>query len=350
MRPLSFRPDDLRSLLLRNKIATLDELKQALGTPVDVTVFRKLKPLDYLTSYSHRGRYYTLREIARFDESGLWSQAEVWFSRFGTLLATAEEFVNRSPRGYFADELAPVLHVEVQDALHQLTQQGRVARQVVSARYLYTAVDPSVQRRQLLTRRTVALLPTIVDASVLEVSPEEAKAAILLFYSLLDEQQRRLYAGLESLKLGRGGDRQLADFLDLDPHTVARGRQQLLAQDVEVDRARRTGGGRQPVEKNARNNRGHRDSSGARHGRRSHHGAEVEPQDDGEDRRGSSGDRHSGLGQYDRSSFVPNGFLSARQPQADRHQLQSLPRSAIPADLCPSDSLPATRSSDHQRR
>ena len=66
MRPLSFRSDKLRSLLLRSKIATLDELKQALGTSVDVTVFRKLKPLDYLTSYSHRGRYYTLREIARF--------------------------------------------------------------------------------------------------------------------------------------------------------------------------------------------------------------------------------------------------------------------------------------------
>ena len=64
MRPLSFRSDELRSLLLRSKIATPDELKQALGTSVDVTVFRKLKPLDYLTSYSHRGRYYTLREIA----------------------------------------------------------------------------------------------------------------------------------------------------------------------------------------------------------------------------------------------------------------------------------------------
>jgi hypothetical protein len=46
MRPLSFRSDELRSLLLRSKIATLDELKQALGTAVDVTVFRKLKPLD----------------------------------------------------------------------------------------------------------------------------------------------------------------------------------------------------------------------------------------------------------------------------------------------------------------
>jgi len=249
MRPLSFRPDELRVLLRRNKIATLDELKQALGTSVDVTVFRKLKPLDYLTSYSHRGRYYTLREIARFDGNGLWSQAAAWFSRFGTLLATAEGFVHRSPRGYFADELAPVLHVAVHDALHQLTQQGRVSRQIVSGRYLYTAMDPTVQRRQLLTRRTVEFLPTVVDVSVLDVSPEEVKAAILLFYSLLDEQQRRLYAGLESLKLGRGGDRQLADFLDLDPHTVARGRQQLLAQDVEADRARKAGAGRKRVER-----------------------------------------------------------------------------------------------------
>jgi hypothetical protein len=72
----------------------------------------------------------------------------------------------------------------------------------------------------------------------------DLRAAILLFYSLLDEQQRRLYAGLEPLKLGPAGDRQLADFFDLDPHTVARGHKQLLAQDVEVGRARRAGGGR----------------------------------------------------------------------------------------------------------
>jgi hypothetical protein len=325
MRPISFRSEELRALLLRNRIATLDELKQALGTPVNVTLFRKLKPLDYLTSYSHRGRYYTLREIARFDDNGLWSQAEVWFSRFGTLLATAEQFVERSPRGYFADELASILHVQVQDALHQLSQQGRVSRQIVSSRYLYTAIDPTVQRQQLLARRTVEFLPTVVDPSVLHVSPQEVKAAILLFYSLLDEQQRRLYAGLESLLLGRGGDRQLADFLDLDPHTVARGRQQLLAQDVEVDRVRKTGGGRKRVEKNARNSRGHRDSSGARYGRRSHHRIEVDPQNDREDRRGSPTDPYPGVGQHRRPSFVPNGFLSACQSQADCHQLQPVP-------------------------
>ena len=93
MRPLAFSPDSLRKLLLRDKIATLPDLKRALGTDVDLTVFRKLKQLDYLTSYSHGGRFYTLREIARFGGDGLWSCTPAWFSRYGNLLATAEAFV-----------------------------------------------------------------------------------------------------------------------------------------------------------------------------------------------------------------------------------------------------------------
>ena len=89
----------------------------------------------------------------------------------------------------------------------------------------------------------------MADASALQVAPEELKAAILLFYSLLDEQQRRLFAGLESMKLGHGGDSVLAAFLGLDAHTVARGRQQLLDQQVTTGRTRRSSGGRTRIEK-----------------------------------------------------------------------------------------------------
>ena len=63
-------------------------------------------------------------------------------------------------------------------------------------------------------------------------------------------QKHTLYAGLESIKLGRGGDALLADFLALDAHTVARGRQQLLDHEVAPGgRTRRQGGGRLATEK-----------------------------------------------------------------------------------------------------
>ena len=249
MRPTAFSSDSLRRLLLHDKIATLPDLKRALGTDVDLTVFRKLKELDYLTSYSHRGRFYTLREIVRFGADGLWSCDPAWFSRYGTLLATAEAFIRSSAAGYFAEELSAILHVGTQDVLRQLVQQNRIARELISGLFLYTANDPATRQRQRLTRRSSRSIPTVVDASRLEVPPDEMRAAIILFYSLLDEQQRRLYAGLESMKLGHGGDSVLAEFLGLDPHTIARGRRQLLDRDVEVGRTRQSGAGRKAVEK-----------------------------------------------------------------------------------------------------
>jgi hypothetical protein len=91
----------------------LPQLKQLLGTQADITVFRKLKELSYRTSYSHRGSFYTLGEIATFDEQGLWSFDSVWFSRHRTLVATLEDFVKRSAAGHFATELEDMLHVPV---------------------------------------------------------------------------------------------------------------------------------------------------------------------------------------------------------------------------------------------
>ena len=249
MRPPSFDPQTVRTYLRRHRIADLPTLKQALGTEADVTVFRKLQPLGYLSSYTHRGRFYTLREIVRFDDDGLWSHEAVRFSRHGTLVNTLEAWVPPSSQGWFADDLAGRLHVDVQDPLHDLVRQGRLRRVDIAGRFLYTAADSRRSKDQIRARRTTHAVPLVADATALAVSPDELKAALLLFYSLLDEQQRRLFAGLESIKVGRGGDAILATCLNLDPHTVARGRHQLLDHDVAPERVRRGGGGRTPVEK-----------------------------------------------------------------------------------------------------
>jgi hypothetical protein len=77
----------------------------------------------------------------------------------------------------------------------------------------------------------------------------EIKAAIILFYSMLDEKQRRLYAGLESLRVGHGGDRQIAEVLALNEKTVAKGRKELLDEEIAIDSLRRKGGGRKTIQK-----------------------------------------------------------------------------------------------------
>jgi hypothetical protein len=77
----------------------------------------------------------------------------------------------------------------------------------------------------------------------------ELKAAIILFFSLLDEKQRRLFAGLESFKLGYGGDRRIADLLGIDVHTVAKGRKEIFSGSIHSGGVREKGAGRKPIEK-----------------------------------------------------------------------------------------------------
>ena len=249
---MAFDQDVVRSLLQRQKIATLSELKESLGSSATMTVFRKLKALGYRTSYSHRGKYYTLADIPRFDERGLWSYRAVWFSRDKHLLATAQRFVEEADAGFTAGELQGLLNVEVKEPLLQLYRRKRIDRDGIGGRYVYFSFDPSVRQEQRLLREGRKAALEMGDSTMqAELSPE-MKAGIILFFSMLDEQQRRLYAGLEAHKFGHGGDRRIAEFFGLDVHTVARGRQELFGEQVQRQSVRKKGGGRKPAEKKRR--------------------------------------------------------------------------------------------------
>lgn len=237
MNTLHYPADKLISLLQKQQVATMPELKEALGSSVTYTVLRKLAPLDYRTSYSHCGTYYTLDRIARYDELGLWFHGDIRFSRYGTLLNTAEALVNKAPAGYQVPELEAVVRVAAKDALRQLVQAGRLFRGEWQGRYLYCALDRARRQQQCAARQAR------------QKAGDDLQAAKALFYSLLDEQQRRLYAGLESLQYGYGGQQRSAQHFGLDVDTVARGERELLSGQVLHGQVRRPGGGRRAVEK-----------------------------------------------------------------------------------------------------
>lgn len=237
MNTVHYPTERLETLLHDQKVATMPQLKAALGTPVTQTVLRKLVPLGYRTSYSHGGTYYTLDSLARFDALGLWSYRDIHFSRYGTLLSTAEALVTQAPAGYQVPELEAVVHISAKDALRHLVQAGQLFRREWEGRYLYCALDRTRRQEQWAARQAQ---PNKGD---------DLQAAKALFYSLLDEQQRRLYAGLESLQYGYGGHEHTARCFGLDVDTVARGERELRSGQVLRGRVRQKGGGRPAVEK-----------------------------------------------------------------------------------------------------
>lgn len=235
----------LLTCLKDKKIMTIDDLKITLRTQCRMTVFRKLSMLGYISSYSHSGKYYSLKRIARYNKYGIWSYKSALFSKNGTLKKTTKFLIDCSTKGYTASELNSILKVKVDDTLLELVKNKSVIRKKLSGIYIYYSRTRKLSKKQELMRIDKIQYPD--EQMRPDILMNELKAALIIFFSTLDEKQRRLYAGYESLKIGHGGDKRIAELLDLDQKTVARGRQELLGGKVNIDNIRESGGGRKQV-------------------------------------------------------------------------------------------------------
>lgn len=269
MRPIRFPVNSLTKPLQQSIVATLSELASALGNCSPSTVYRKLKQLDYIVSYSHRGKYYALLECADFDSNGLWFYKNIRFSRHGTLRNCVQALVETSPLGYRPSELDALLRVRTIDTLADLVREQQLTRIRLEGRSIYCAVDSVKQAQQMDARRIQqqGALPPFMETDSLP------SAAMALFFSILNEKHRRRFAGLLSLCLGHGGDQRVSRILGLNRKTIQRGRRELNSGEVDPNRIRKPGGGRPSIQKNPRHKRapprdGQTGDSRDSHGRR----------------------------------------------------------------------------------
>lgn len=134
-------------------IATVDQITQWLSCSVP-TARRRLKSWRTLTSYNHNGRYYTLPDIPRFDDHGLWHFQGVGFSRHGNLTQTLVHLVGASPQGLSAAESGRLLGLQPRSFLSHFRQHPALARREYEGRWIWLAADPLVQDQQWNRRLT----------------------------------------------------------------------------------------------------------------------------------------------------------------------------------------------------
>lgn len=250
MRPKEYKISHLRRVFSIEKVLTLESIRRLLGSPSKRTVIRKLSALECRASYSHMGKYYTIDKYAHYNRYGLWSFQGIHFSRHGTLINTILYLVDHSEEGYFASELKELLQVRVHNPLAKLYSNNRLIREQIGSEYLY--ISPVSQGRQLEKRRQSIQRRIDSGKSMYpaEDIPETIQESMRFLISDLNEKQRRLYLGLESMKLGHGGDVRISQITGVNVKTIARGRRELLTKKIPFERIRRAGAGRPLLKKN----------------------------------------------------------------------------------------------------
>ena len=158
------------------RIVDIATLQASTGERSRRSLFRDLKRLGYLSSFTHAGRYYTLEEIPQFDLDGLWFYEGVGFSRLGTLKETVGQLVREAPAGKTHGELRTPLRVRVHNTLHDLYRGRAIGRHAVEglSEFVYVSPDATESARQiahreqsLQVRRAAPLPPTETVLAIL---------------------------------------------------------------------------------------------------------------------------------------------------------------------------------------
>ncbi|MCD4665991.1 MAG: hypothetical protein K8R68_12030, partial [Bacteroidales bacterium] len=141
MRTKKITNQALREFIISKNVVLMVELKGFLQTNANMTVYRRLQELSYISSCSHRGKYYSLNEIAKFNQSGLWIYNSIIFSIYGNLMKTCEHFINNSESGYSDLELKQIIGLDVKESLLNLYKKNNIVRDQLGNQFIYFSVD-----------------------------------------------------------------------------------------------------------------------------------------------------------------------------------------------------------------
>lgn len=139
----------------KHKVLRIEDLFKLIGTTCKRTVNRYMKEFDYLTSYTHKGGYYTLEESVEFDAHGLWHYEGIGFSKHNTLYNTITYFVERSETGMNVKELNAELHTETKYASLDLLRKEKLTRTKANGVYVYFSSDPDKAEKQIQRRKDI---------------------------------------------------------------------------------------------------------------------------------------------------------------------------------------------------
>lgn len=132
------------------------------------TARRRLVSWGAYTSYNKNGQYYTLADIPRFNEYGLWRDQGVFFSEHGNLVQTLVHLLTSAEEGYSAAELGKILGLLPRSFLAHFRHHPALFRKKVDGRFVWFAADPNIREKQLYRRGTekkVGIdLPSSTDA------------------------------------------------------------------------------------------------------------------------------------------------------------------------------------------
>jgi hypothetical protein len=190
------------SLLKKNIVMSLQQLRQALNERPSSSLYRDFKKVPLITSCSHSGQYHALKSSARFDQHDLWFFKDICFSSHGTLKATLVFMITHAEAGMTPSELKNRLRVNVQNRLAELLKSELVERTLLpQQRYLYVSKVKVKATAQLQNRLVLQARDTSIPLPAENIQIDILLAVIRSVHQKPDEAMLAVQFKKESVNI-----------------------------------------------------------------------------------------------------------------------------------------------------
>jgi len=147
----------LENFIKSRRVVQMRDLFKVVQSTSRMTVFRRLSGVEYLCSYTHAGRYYTLFDTAHFDSDGIWFYDDIGFSQNGSLKNTVIYLVDNADGGKFHSDLQRQLRVRVHNVLLDLVRSKQIKRTKFEGQFLYLSTDKARSTKQIEQRDKLSM-------------------------------------------------------------------------------------------------------------------------------------------------------------------------------------------------
>jgi len=140
----------VENIIRSKKIQTFEQILEQVSCS-EATLRRDIRWIKGITSFTHQGRFVTLKDIPRFDKNGIWFYRKVGFTKYKNSLELIVHLINSSKEGLSRVQIQEILRIQIFQQIQTLLKRNELYRCKVGNKYIYLPEELAMNQKTRLS-------------------------------------------------------------------------------------------------------------------------------------------------------------------------------------------------------
>jgi len=155
----------VENIIRSKKIQTFEQILNHVSCS-EVTLRRDIRQINGITSYTHQGRFITLKDIPKFDNNGIWFYRKVGFTKYKNSLELIVHLINNTREGLSREQIQEILKIQIYQQIQTLLKRNELYRSKVGNKYIYLPEELAKNQKKRLQLLNANNIEEYYDAMV----------------------------------------------------------------------------------------------------------------------------------------------------------------------------------------